>query len=219
VLESSDQGRRVLIKGIEDEAREEADRIVQEAQKTAEQRRKTAQERAESILREAEDKAKQQADRIKKHTDSRISAERRRISLQRQEEFLQETLTEVSRRLEERMERPGYREVLVGWIVEAAIGLNVKEAQVIASKKEMRFLDSDLLKRAAQELEALTGRKIDLKVADREPLLLQGVVVYAREGKLVFDNRVQTRLLRYRSEIRRVVYRELSRMGRETGND
>ena len=217
-MEDANQGRDELIQAIEEEARREADRIVQEAQKAVEQRRGTGEERAESVLREAERKAQEQAETIKKRTDSRISAELRRLSLQKQEEFFRETLKEVSRKLEEMIEKPGYSDVLRGWIVEAVIGLNVKEATVIASKKEMPLLDSELLEQARGELEALTGRKIDLRVADSEPLLSQGVMAYAREGKLVFDNRVDTRLLRYRSEIRRVIYGELSKIDNQMGS-
>ncbi len=215
-MEGADQDRRELIQAIEEQARKEADRIVQEAQKALEQRRKTAEERAESVLREAERKVQEQAETIKKRTDSKISAERRRLSLQKQEEFFREVLKEASRKLEEMIEKPEYSDVLLGWIVEAAIGLNVKETGVIASKKEMSFLGPDLFLQARRELEALTGRQIDLRVADSQPLLSQGVMAYAREGKLVFDNRVETRLLRYRSEIRRIVYRKLSQMDSQT---
>ena len=94
---------------------------------------------------------------------------------------------------------------LVGWIVEAAIGLNASEATVMASAGESGFLDRDLMREAEQRVQALTGRSIKLEIDPDDPPIPQGVVLKAKNGRVEFNNQVATRLLRSQSEIRKSI--------------
>jgi vacuolar-type H+-ATPase subunit E/Vma4 len=89
--------------------------------------------------------------------------------------------------------------------VEAAIGLGAPEASVNASAAERRQIDEQLLREARDKVEALTGRKVALTVAEGDPLIPQGVVLTAADGRVEFNNQVATRLLRRQSEIRKTI--------------
>ena len=202
----------MLIALIEREAGDEAERLLEEARTDAERTRSAGKTKSDRILEEAERKAASQVQRIERQSEARIAAEMRRRALRRQEEVFQQTLKRVRTRLQERVGRKDYRDILLGWIVEALIGLRAGQSEVNASRQELRLIDDALLRRAERNLEELTGRHAALALSDGEPLLAQGVVVSAADGALVFDNRVQTRLLRYQSEIRSMVHGRLAQL-------
>jgi vacuolar-type H+-ATPase subunit E/Vma4 len=96
--------------------------------------------------------------------------------------------------------------VLLGWIVEAAIGLGLPEATVNASAPELPLLEEGLLAEAERRVRELTGREVRLGRAEGDPLAGQGVVLLGRGGRLAYNNQVSTRLLRRQSEIRKMIY-------------
>jgi len=51
----------------------------------------------------------------------------------------------------------------------------------------------------------MTGRKVSLMLTDGDPLIPQGVVLKAADGRVEFNNQVATRLLRRQSEIRKTI--------------
>ncbi|MBN1837034.1 MAG: hypothetical protein JW820_14355 [Spirochaetales bacterium] len=205
-----------LIAGIRRDARAEAERLIDEARAAAEERVKAAEVQAAGILEEARGKAEAQAKSLHAQAVSAARMEARRTSLKVREEALRRVLQAVRERLGELAGAPadkdgGYRDVLLGWVVEAAIGLNVPEATVNVSAQERRFLDEKLLREAQARVEELTGRKVALTPAEGDPLVGQGVVLRSADGRLEFNNQVSTRLLRYQSEIRKLVFEALDR--------
>ena len=199
-----------LTNGIEEEARSEADRIIRDAEKKAEERKKAVYAQVERIIGDAEEKADEQIRRITKNFISAAGVETRRISLRVREQVIRETMDRVSGKTAEKVEKPEYRKILIGWIVEAAIGLGAAEAAVNTSREELPLIDEKLLRRAEKEVHDLTGRKIRLSVSKADPLLGQGIVLTGQDGRTAFNNQVRTRLLRYESEIRKIIYQELS---------
>ncbi len=194
-----------LIAGIAQDVAKEAEQVIAEAKKTAEERIKAAQDQAAATLQQAESKAEEQAERIRSQTASTLRMERRRISLKQREQAVQEVLTRVRRRLSEMVGSPQYREVLLAWIVEGAIGLGAAEAAVNASAAERNQIDKKMLQAAEAKVKELTGKNVTLAAASGDPLIPQGVVVKAVDGRVEFNNQVATRLLRLQSEIRKQI--------------
>jgi vacuolar-type H+-ATPase subunit E/Vma4 len=202
----SDQGQHAdLIGGIAQDAAREAERILGEAERAAEDRKQAAEDQAQAVLQQGEAKAEEQAGRIRAQAASSLRMERRRKQLKLQEQAVQEVLKRVRERLAERLGNPEYREVLLAWIVEAAIGLGAAEATVNASAAERKQIDKRLLQDAQNRVNELSGRKVSLKQADEDPLIPQGVVLKAADGRVEFNNQVATRLLRRQSEIRKTI--------------
>jgi vacuolar-type H+-ATPase subunit E/Vma4 len=131
------------------------------------------------------------------------------MGLKVREDVSQRILTESSRKLAAMVGTPGYRAILKGWIAEAALGLNAPEAEVLASGPEMAQIDEVLLREAAAELKALSGVEVRLRRSSGHPSAGQGVMVTSADGRMAFNNQVATRIERYQSEIRRLIYESL----------
>jgi vacuolar-type H+-ATPase subunit E/Vma4 len=200
-----EQPQSDLIAGIAQDAAAEADKILAEAGKAAEDRIRTAAEQAKAVIQQAESKAEEQAGRIRAQSASSLRMERRRISLKLREQAVQEVISRVRRQLVGMIGTPEYREVLLAWIVEGAIGLGVAQAAVNASAPERKQIDKKLIQDAESKVTELTGRKVSLTLADGDPLIPQGVVLKAADGRVEFNNQVATRLLRQQSEIRKTI--------------
>jgi vacuolar-type H+-ATPase subunit E/Vma4 len=200
-----------------------------EARAAAEERVQAAATQAARILEEARAKAEAQGQSVEAQARSAVRMEDKRTSLKVREEALRQVLRAVRERLAALAGEQGgvrgsggagsgaadgrrsYRSVLLGWIVEAAIGLNVPEATVRVSAREQRYLDKELLQEAARRVKELTGREVTLEPAGGDPLVGQGVVLRSADGRLEFNNQVSTRLLRYQSEVRKIVFEALDR--------
>jgi vacuolar-type H+-ATPase subunit E/Vma4 len=135
--------------------------------------------------------------------------ETRRMGLKVREQVSRRTIEDASRKLAGMVGQPGYRSVLQGWVVEAVLGLNVPEAEVLASGPEMKQIDDTLLREAEREVEALSGAPVRLRRSSAQPLAGQGVVVTSLDGRTAFNNQVVTRMERYQSDIRKLIYKAL----------
>ena len=212
-MKKQKDSKRELIKGIEKDAREEAQRIVAEAFKQAEVRRQAVQVQVAAILEQARNKAQAQMDTITRLNRSNITVETRRIRLKQREEIIKHMIQKVEDKLSELIEQAQYAQVLVNWIVEAAIGLNVDEAVVNVSKQEKQVINQEILNKAAKKLQSLIHKKVKLSLDNQAPLVAQGVVLYTKDKKMAFNNQVPTRLLRYQSEVRKLIFDELFQYG------
>ena len=102
-----------------------------------------------------------------------------------------------------------YRSVLVNWITEAAIGLGAESAHINASEKERALINDHMLSEIARNIQKRTGKQASLTISDAKPLLFQGVVLTAADGRTAFNNQVRTRMLRKQREIRMLIYNAL----------
>lgn len=204
-----DTSRNELIEGIEREALSEAEEIIRQSQKSAEEQLVVAEKQAEAIMREAEKKAAERVAAIEKSNASRTAIAARKIFLRARGKLIQQVVERVRKELQDMVDSPLYRAVLLDWIVEAALGLNAPEVAVQSSPSELPLIDAGLLRQVEQEFKSLTGRSVKMHVSESDPLTGQGVVLVAKSGKVAFSNQVKTRFLRYDSETKRIVYQEL----------
>jgi len=208
-MEANHINNNDLIAGIEKTARVEADMLIIEAEKEVNGMYAAAELQVANILKEAKQKSQDQAKKIKKNMDSTIAVETRRNSLKVYEQIIDLTLDKVREKLKSIIETPDYRQILIGWIVEAAIGLNEPEVEVNASAREMVIIDDNLLGKAEEKIYEITGLRVRMKKSRNDPLLAQGVVIKSKSGRTAFNNQVSTRILRYQSEIQKIIYKEL----------
>jgi vacuolar-type H+-ATPase subunit E/Vma4 len=194
-----------LIDGITEDVAREVERVLGEAEKSAADRRASAEDQARAVIQQAESRAEEQAERIRTQSSSSLRMERRRKQLRLQEQAVQEVLKRVRQRLAEMVGTREYREVLLNWIVEAAIGLGVSQATVNASAAELKQIDERLLQEAQDKIGVLSGKKVSLESAAEDPLIPQGIILRAADGRVEFNNQVATRVLRRQSEIRKAI--------------
>jgi vacuolar-type H+-ATPase subunit E/Vma4 len=203
---NDENGKQKLIAGIKDDAEKEAEKIIKQAETSVTERKQAMERQVNSILIRARAKADEQAALIQKNTKSGIAVEIKRLNLKIMDRMVSSTIEKVKEKTAAMIGKPEYPGILLGWIVEAAIGLNVNEAYVNASLKEIEYINAELLKKAADTLFSLTGKKVMLMKSEESPLLAQGVVLCAKDGKTAFNNQVPTRLLRYQSVVRKMIY-------------
>ncbi len=214
-MDEQTSNKEELIKGIEQDAMAEARRLIQEAEKDVKDRMAAADSQVTYVLQEAEKKAQAQVQAIERMNRSTVHVETRRIALKKRGEILKEIIDRVEKRLAESIGGKGYKELLVDWIVEAAIGLNADRAVINASKKERPLIDREVLRAAEAKIEAFINKKVELSVSGEEEPLAQGVILFTRDKTMAFNNQIPTRLLRYQSEIRKLIFEELFKELRE----
>ena len=71
------------------------------------------------------------------------------------------------------------------------------------------LIDDSLLSEAMEKIRAQSGRKIELKLSDGQPLNSQGIVLTAADGRTAFNNQVKTRMLRNQRKIQALIYKSI----------
>jgi len=69
-------------------------------------------------------------------------------------------------------------------------------------------MTDSFLKETEKKYNALTGGNIRLKKTDKNPLFAQGIVLSSTDNRTAFNNQVPTRLMRYQTQIRKIIYKE-----------
>lgn len=95
-----------------------------------------------------------------------------------------------------------YKKALVEWIAEGAIALEAKSVQVATSTKET--VTDEMFEQATLLVEKVVSRKVKIE-RNPTPLSTQGVVVSTLDGKIAYNNSVNVRFMRLRSEFERVL--------------
>ena len=180
-MEESNLNNYDLIAGIEKAAHDEADTLMSEAQKVVNERRAAAEHQATDILKKALRKSQDQTEKIKKNMDSTIDLETRHNSLKISEQTINSVLDEVRKKFEGIIETSDYRQVLIDWIVEAAIGINEQEIEVNASAGEMAVIDDNLLKKAQEKLFGITGFRVNIKKKQKRSIACTGSRYYVKK--------------------------------------
>jgi vacuolar-type H+-ATPase subunit E/Vma4 len=208
-MQETNNGSEALISGIEKDAKQEAERIVKDAEKAAAELGMYTTKQVDGIIKEASEKARMQSEAIKKKVLSGVDIEVNRKSLYMKDKIVNDVLGRVREEFRKLIKEPGYREILLSWIVEAAVGLGVPQAKVSVSKDEKGLVDAKLLKEAEKRAKKLSGKDIKLMISEDLAQAGQSIVLTASDGRTAFNNQVSTRLLRKQREIRNLIYKEL----------
>jgi vacuolar-type H+-ATPase subunit E/Vma4 len=209
LIPGSDDGKSALIRGIEDDAAKQARDIVEAAEKSKRERIEASEKQAENIVNDAKAKALAEVRSIQASSRSLISIDTKRQMLKLQERAIAIIMEEVRNKMEALVVQPAYADMLRGWIVEGAIGLERDQVSVNASSREKKLITEKLLREAEKEFATLTGRTVTITLSKDESFADQGVIVLSGDKKTAFNNQVETRLARYENEIRKLIYREL----------
>ena len=229
-MAEQNEDAKQIIDGILEDARAEAEKIKSEAKSRVEDRRALLSGRVQRIKDDAKSEAKRRIEEINRRTDAEISRAKRRNELSRRRDVLaavekraRARIVEMSRAAAEaagggagaggrggRETGAGqgdrdYIGVLSGWIVEGALGLEGSEFTVAAAEGEEQLLEK-ALPAAREKAGELAGEEITLTAASGPHGGSPGIVVYAPDDRTLYDNRIDARLRRHESEIRRAVY-------------
>ncbi len=207
-MKSSSEDRSELIAGIKRDAESDAERIIKDAERTASDKIQAKEMQIKSIERDTAKKIELQVSKIEKNSISSIKVEKKRIALQIREKLINSVIDKVRDKIREKADTAEYEKILIGWILEAAVGLGEDEVEINGSVRELEIMTESYIKDVEKQYHDLTGGKIKIKKSEANPLFAQGIVLTSLNHKTAFNNQVPTRLLRYQSEMRKTIHSE-----------
>jgi vacuolar-type H+-ATPase subunit E/Vma4 len=189
----------MLERAIMVEANEEAAELLAEAKETADAIRKRAQAETEAERKVILDRAKQDADRLRSQASATAQLKSRSTQLEQREKILDSVFEEVKKQLSGVTKRSDYNAIVAMLAREALTQLKVTEAEIRADESTQKALK---LHEISKELNGKFSLSDKLEEGT-------GIVVSASDGKLYYDNTLETRLSRLQSSLRSSVYKVL----------
>ena len=196
------QDIEMLSRAILTEVRDEAEQIKAEAKEKAEAIRKRAQEQAEQERKAILERAREDAERLRGQSAATAQLKARSLQLTNREQLLDRVFKTVRERLSDIQKRPEYDQIAAMLLREALVQLRVNKAQVRADKATQALLEKGVLNELSKELNGHFTSAGTLEEGT-------GIIVDAADGKLNYDNTLETRLRRLESTLRASVYKIL----------
>ena len=203
------QGQKAVIRGIFEEAQNKADEIIKTANVQIDEHKKNWSIQKANILRDADKEAARRANDKKNSIISQIAVEKKRKSLREREEFINKLISDARSKMATLIEKPEYKDILLNWIVEAAVGLNLSRAIIRTSAAEKNIISKDFLDMAQKQASEIRSNQTVITLDESSYLNCQGVVLSAEDGSIAFSNTVNDRIIRRQSDIRQVISRIL----------
>jgi V/A-type H+-transporting ATPase subunit E len=183
-------------------------RILKNAQSQAQSTLAQARREAEVARAGVIEGAEAEVERVRQQVIGAARLEAQALKARMREELLDRVFRQALERISDPDHIEGYADVLSGLIEDAVEHLKGHERLIIiADPKSTRYLNDEFLAR----LSDLTGRELSASGDAEAPGV--GVVLTSPDGRIRYDNTLQTRLGRMRDALRPVVYRTL--MGEE----
>ncbi|HSJ88984.1 MAG TPA: V-type ATP synthase subunit E family protein [Anaerolineales bacterium] len=192
----------MLERAILGEARDEAEQIKAEAKEKAEAIRRRAQERAEEERKAILNQATQDVERLRGQAVSTAQLKARSVQLAHREQLLDRVFDTVKEKLAAVQKRPDYDEIAALLLREALVQLRVNKAEIRADQATKNSLQKRALGEISKELNGQFTLGDTLEEGS-------GIVVSAADGKLNYDNTLETRLNRLQSTLRASVNKVL----------
>ena len=210
--EETQKDKSGLLDEIRKKGGEESRAIREEARKTAEQKQAAAEAQAERIKAEARERAEARAQSLRKTKLANLAMEKKRIRLHQNEEIMQLVIGRTVGSLEDKTGTPEYLRALEEWAVEACLGLGTDTAVLETSEKERKYFDGSTLEKIRKAVRDRGGPRMDLSLSQEAGTGI-GIVARSPDGRLVYDNRVRTRIRRHKNTLRKIIHRELIQKG------
>ena len=202
VTRATEENIEPLTRAILKEAEVDAKQMREEAKTKAEDIRQRAQGEAEKVRREILDKAQQEADRLKSQTLSSAQLKARTMQLEHREKLLDRVFQAAKEKLADVQKRPDYDQLAAMLLREALVQLRVNKAEIRADPATRAILEKKALNDISSELKGQFTFADNLEEGS-------GVVIEAADGKLHYDNTLETRLQRLQSTLRSSVHKIL----------
>ena len=198
-MKSEAEDIELLAQAIMLEARDEAEQLQIEAKEKANAILKRAQAEAESERKAILDRAKQDADRLRSQSSATSQLKARSSQLEQREKLLDSVFEEVKKQLDGVKKRSDYDAIATMLVREALSQLKVTEAEIRADESTQKALKLD---EVSKELNGKFSFGSKLEEGT-------GIQVNAADGKVHYDNTLETRLSRLQSALRSSVYKVL----------
>ena len=191
-----------LARAIQRDARAEAEQIRVDAKVKADAIRRLAKEQAESERKAILERASVEAERLRGQVVATAQLKARTLQLEHREKLLDKVFDAARQKLSSIQNRSDYDQIVARLLREAVTQLKADHAEVRADDVTLKSLKAQTLEQISKELNARlsTGKALESGL---------GVVVDASEGRLHYDNTLETRLNRMQIALRSPVYHVL----------
>ena len=201
-MNTETEGIDRLARAILSEAREESEQHRAEAREKAEAIRRRAEEEAASVRKSILERANADAERLRAQAVATAQLQARSQQLGSREKLLVRVFSEVHKQLAAITKRPDYDAIATQLLQEALVDLRVDKAQIRADDATRKALMKGGLDKVANQLKGQYEFGAPLQEGT-------GIVVTAANGKLQYDNTLETRLDRLQGSLRASVYKVL----------
>ena len=196
------QDVEMLSRAILTEVRDEAEQLKADAKEKAEAIRKRVQEQAEQERKTILDRAHEDAERLRGQAVATAQLKARSLQLTNREQLLDRVFKAVREKLSDIQKRSDYDQIASLLLREALVQLRVNKAQISADKTTQAILEKGALGEISKEL---NGQFTSVGALEEGT----GIIVDAADGKLHYDNTLETRLDRLEGTLRSAVYKVL----------
>jgi len=191
-----------LFGGILEGAKTDAAAIIDRAENEAKTIQSSYGKKIIVAVEQEKQNLEKQLDQIRRKEESSIRNLKRRYLVSRSERLRTMVLDIIATKMASLVDNDSYRDILVGWIAEATIGLDRSQAQVLCSFKEK--VDDEMLREAEALVKKYSGRDVTLKFGGAK-LTGQGVEVSSMDGKVAYNNQVATRLVCHERDLKELM--------------
>lgn len=209
-MAENDVERARLIESINAEGIAEAERVRALTAQAIDGLERDHAARLTTIANSEEARAREQIALISKRSSVAKSVAERRSRLAVTKRAVEAIIEQATEKLIGMRGTSAYWDALVAWTVEAIAGLGASDVAIETSPEDREAAESRIAIIKAEVLR-VTGRHVS--VVSVEGTIIGGPGVIVREGNnnRVYDNRIATRMARYRSGILKIVQSEMYR--------
>lgn len=198
-MKSVEENIETLARAIVSEAQAEAQQVKADAEAKAEAIRQRAHKQAEVERAEILERAAQEADRLRSQVIATTQLKARTQQLERREKLLDQVFTAARQQLTNIEQWSDYDAIAQRLLREALQQLKAADAIVQADAVTEKLLSAGMAEKTSQDL------NISIKIGDTLKTGV-GVVVGSGNGRVQFDNTLETRLNRLQNVLRSPVY-------------
>lgn len=189
----------LLTQAVMSEARAEAEKILQDAKAKAEGVLQEAQVQAAAERKEILERAALEAERTHRQAVASAQMKARMLELHHREKRLKDVFEAAGQKLSSVQAWKDYDEIAIQLAREALIHLGSERAQIRTDAKTMHALTKASLEKLSKEL--------NMNITVGETLSRgTGVIARTEDGRMLYDNTLETRLVRLQGTLRSSVY-------------
>jgi vacuolar-type H+-ATPase subunit E/Vma4 len=191
-----------LSQAILSEARAETEELRSRAHSQSASIRQRAQGEADRERSTILDRANQEARRLRSQATATAQLKARALELEHREQLLTRVFSRAAEQLSAVAQRSDYDTIAIQLVREALSQLQVKSAELVVDKATQKTLSKVVVDEISRDtgIQLTIGRPLEGGT---------GVIARSANGRLQFDNTLETRLARIRAAIRSEVYRVL----------
>ena len=191
---------------IREDGAKEVKSIVDKAKRTAAEIMAKAEDEAKRVGERILEEASGKGELAKKRTLSSVSLEVKRIRLRTREEVVTAVMNAAQGGIETGRKRPDYPKVLARLVAEAIRVLEGEEFIVYADKRDVGLLEPavfpavrDMMMGEGRVVKRIEGKALPGTTAG-------GVQIGVPGGNVVVDNTFESRMYRFRDDIRAIIF-------------